>query len=51
MMVHHYILHLINNEMKHSHKYKRLFASDLLKVDKSFKIVDYTNEIKIELAL
>lgn len=31
------------NEMTHSHRYRRLFASDLLKVDKETKNLDYTN--------
>ena len=31
------------NEMTHSHRYRRLFASDLLKVDKDIKNLDYTN--------
>ena len=31
------------NEMRHKHKYKRLFASDLLKVDKDTKNVSYNN--------
>ena len=29
--------------MTHSHRYRRLFASDLLKVDKDTKNLDYTN--------
>ena len=29
--------------MRHKHKYKRLFASDLLKVDKNTKNVSYYN--------
>ena len=29
--------------MRHKHKYKRLFASDLLKVDKNTKNVSYNN--------
>ena len=32
------------NEMKHTHRYKRLFASDLLKVDKQTKNIEYTND-------
>ena len=32
------------NEMRHTHRYKRLFASDLIKVDKNTNNVDYTNE-------
>ena len=32
------------NEMKKTHRYRRLFASDLIKVDKNTKNVDYTNE-------
>ena len=31
------------NEMTHSHRYRRLFASDLLKVDKDTKNLEYTN--------
>jgi hypothetical protein len=31
------------NEMTHSHRYRRLFASDLLKVDKDTKNLNYTN--------
>ena len=30
--------------MKHTHRYKRLFASDLLKVDKQTKNIEYTND-------
>ena len=30
--------------MKHSHRYIRLFASDLIKVDQKTKNVEYTNE-------
>ena len=32
------------NEMKHSHRYRRLFASDLLKVDKDTKNINYGND-------
>lgn len=32
------------NEMKKTHRYRRLFASDLIKVDKETKNIDYTNE-------
>ena len=32
------------NEMKHSHRYRRLFASDLLKVDKDTKNINYDND-------
>lgn len=31
------------NEMTHSHRYKRLFASDLLKIDKNSENVNYDN--------
>ena len=31
------------NEMKHSHRYRRLFASDLLKVDKDTENISYDN--------
>ena len=30
--------------MKKTHRYRRLFASDLIKVDKETKNIDYTNE-------
>ena len=32
------------NEMRKNHRYKRLFASDLLKVDKNTKPTNYTND-------
>ena len=32
------------NEMTHTHTYRRLFASDLLKVDKNTKNIDYNND-------
>ena len=32
------------NEMRKTHRYKRLFASDLLKVDKNTKPTNYTND-------
>ena len=30
--------------MRKTHRYRRLFASDLIKVDKNTKNIDYTNE-------
>ena len=35
--------------MKKSHRYRRLFASDLIKVDKNTENIDYTNERAREL--
>ena len=32
------------NEMKHSHRYRRLFASDLLKIDKLTNNISYSND-------
>ena len=32
------------NEMRKTHRYRRLFASDLIKVDKNTKNVDYSND-------
>ena len=37
------------NEMKTSHRYRRLFASDLLKVDKTTKNVNYNNDRAVQL--
>ena len=37
------------NEMKTNHRYRRLFASDLLKVDKDTKNINYTNDRANEL--
>ena len=37
------------NEMKQNHRYRRLFASDLLKVDKDTKNINYTNDRANEL--
>ena len=32
------------NEMRHSHKYRRLFGSDLIKIDKKTKNIEYDND-------
>ena len=39
------------NEMRKTHRYRRLFASDLIKVDKDTNNVDYTNERAKQLKL